>query len=69
MDKVLGGRWSNKPLHLSLILEVDFRSRKLKVNKLHASVIFGREVFGEVIGKIFSSLLPVEAELFLLDVT
>ena len=39
------------------------------VNILHASVVFGREVLGEVIGKIFSSLLPVEAKLFLLDVT
>ena len=35
----------------------------------HASMIFGREVFGEVIGNSFSSLLPVEAELYLLDAT
>ena len=41
----------------------------LKVNILHASVLFGREVFGEVIGNIFSSLLSVEEKLFLLDVT
>ena len=34
-----------------------------------ASVVFEREVFGELIGKIFSSLLPVETELFLFDAT
>ena len=56
-------------MHLSLVLEGYFRSRKLKVNILHASMMFGREVFGEVIGKVSSSLLPVEAKLFLLDVT
>ena len=39
------------------------------VNILHASVVFGREVFGEVIGKIFSSLFSVEAKLFLFDLT
>ena len=30
-------------------------------------MVFGREVIGEVTGKVFSSLLPVEAELVLLD--
>ena len=30
-------------------------------------MVFGREVFGEVIGKVFSSLLPVETELILID--
>ena len=30
-------------------------------------MVFGREVLGEVIGKVLSSLLPVEAELVLLD--
>ena len=67
MDKGLRGHWRNTPLHLSLVLEGYFWSRKLKVNILHASMMFGREVFGEVIGKVFSSLLPEEAKLFLLD--
>ena len=40
----------------------------MKVNILHANVGFGRKVFGELIGKIFISLLPVEAKCFLLDV-
>ena len=38
----------------------------LKVNVSHLYVVFGREVLGEVIGKVFSSLLPVQAELVLL---
>ena len=41
----------------------------MKVNISHASVMFGREVFGEVIGKVFSSLIPVEANFFLVGVT
>ena len=41
----------------------------LKVHILHASIIFWREVYGKVIGKVFSSPLPLEAELFLLDST
>ena len=41
----------------------------MKVNILYASVVFGRGLFGELIGKVFSSLLPVEAELFLIDAT
>ena len=61
MDKGLIGRWSNTPLHLSLILAGYVRGRTLKVNILHVSVVFGREVFGELIGNIFSSLLSVEA--------
>ena len=52
---------------MSLTLTGDFRIRTLKVNLLHLSVVFGREVLGEVIGKFFSSLLPVEAELVLID--
>ena len=31
-------------------------------------MVFGREVLGELIGKFFGSLLPVQAELILLDV-
>ena len=69
VDKGVRGRWRNTPLHLSFISAGCFWSRTLKVNISHASVMFGREVFGEVIGKILSSLLPVEAELFLLDST
>ena len=69
MDKGMRGRWRNTPSHLSLISEGYFGGCTLKVNILHASVMFRREVFGEVIGKIFSSLLSVEAKLFLLDAT
>ena len=69
MDKGLRVRWRNKPSHLSIISVGDFRSHTLKVNISHASILFGREVLGEVIVKIFSSLLPVEAELFLFDAT
>ena len=50
-----------------LTLTGDFRICTLKVNVSHPSVVFGREVLGELIGKVFSSLLPVEAELVLLD--
>ena len=39
----------------------------MKVHVPDLSVVFGREVLGEVIGNIFSSLLPVQAELVLLD--
>ena len=39
----------------------------LKVNVSHPSVVFWREVLGEVIGKVFSSLISLEAELVLLD--
>ena len=52
---------------MSLILTGDFRIRTLKLNVSHLSVVFGREVPGEVIGKFFSSLLPVESALVLLD--
>ena len=38
-------------------------------NISHTSVMFRREFFGEVIGKIFSSLLPVEVKIFFLDTT
>ena len=53
-------------MHLSLTLTGDFRIFTLKVNVSHPSVVFGREVIGEVIGKVFSSLSPVEAELALI---
>ena len=66
MDKGLRGHWRNTPLHLSLILAGYFWNGTLKVNILHASIMFGREVLVEVIGKIFSSLLPVEAIFFAL---
>ena len=69
VDKVLRGCWRNTTSHLSIISVRDFWSCTLKVNIPHASMMFSREVFGEVIGKIFSSLLPVEAELFFLDAT
>ena len=51
VDKGLISCWGNTPSHLSLISAEDLLSRTLKVNILHASVMFGREVFGEVIGK------------------
>ena len=46
-----------------------FWSRSLEVDISHALVMFRREVFSEVIGKVFSSLLTVKAKLFLLDAT
>ena len=49
------------------MLTGDFRICTLKVNVSHPSVVFGREVIGGLIGKVFSSLLPVEAALVLLD--
>ena len=39
----------------------------LKVNVPHPSVVFGREVLGELICKVFSSFLPVQAELVMFD--
>ena len=54
-------------MHLSLTLTGYFRICTLKVNVSHPSGMFGRKVLGEVIGKIFSSLLPVEAESVRLD--
>ena len=45
----------------------DFRVLTLKVNVSHPSVVFGKEVLGEVTGKVFSYLMPVEAELIFLD--
>ena len=57
----------NLPLHLSLMLTEEFRFFTLKVNLSHPFVVFGREVLGKVIGKVFSSLLPVKAELVLPD--
>ena len=52
---------------MSLALRGDLRIRMLKVNVPHPSVVFGREVLGEVISKVFSSFLPVKAELVLFD--
>ena len=66
MDKGPRGRWRNTTLHLSLMSVGYFWIHTLKVNIFHASVVFGREVFGEAIGKIFSYLLPVEADFFCL---
>ena len=54
-------------MQLSLTLTGDFRIFTLKVNVSHLSVVFGREVIGEVIDKVFSSLLSVDVELVLLD--
>ena len=39
----------------------------LKVYVPYLLVVFGREVLGEVIGKVFGSPLPVQAELIFLD--
>ena len=69
VDKGLRGRCRNSPSHLSLILAGDFWSRTVQGNISHTSVMFRREFFGEVIGKIFSSLLPVEVKIFFLDTT
>ena len=69
VDKGMRDHWRNTSSHLIIITAEYFRSRKLKVNILHASVMFGKEVFSEVTGKVFSSLLPVEAKCFLLDAT
>ena len=55
-------------MYLSLALRGDLQIFTLKVHVPYPSVVFGREVLGEVIGKIFSSLLPVQVELVLLDV-
>ena len=54
-------------MHLSLGLRGGLRIRTLKVNVPHPSVVFGKEVLGEVIGKVFSSFLQVQVELFLID--
>ena len=54
-------------MHLSLALRGDLRIRMLKVYVPYPSVVFRREVLGEVIGKFFSSLLPVQAKLVILD--
>ena len=63
MDKGLRGRWRITPLHLSVISVGYFWSHTLKVYISQASVMLRREGLVEVIGKIFSSLLPVEAKL------
>ena len=39
----------------------------LKVDVPHPSVVFSKEVLGEVIGKVFSSFLLVQAKLVLFD--
>ena len=43
------------------------RIHTFKVFVTYPSIVFGREVCGKVIGKVFSSILPVRAELILLD--
>ena len=54
-------------MHLSLALTGDLRIRTLKVYVPYLSVVFGREVLGEVISKVFGSLLSVQAEFILFD--
>ena len=54
-------------MHLSLALRADLRIHTLKVNVHHLSVVFGREVIIEVIGKVFSFFLPIQTELVLFD--
>ena len=55
-------------MHLILVLRGDLRIRTLKVNVPRPEVVFGREVLGEVIVKVFSSFLSVQAELVTFDV-
>ena len=69
VDKGLRGHWKNTPSPLSLISEGYFRSRSLELDVSHSPVMFRKEVFSEVIGKVFSYLMQVESKLFLLDVT
>ena len=45
----------------------DLRIRTLKVYVPYPYVVFGREVLGELISKVFGSLLSVQAELILFD--
>ena len=45
----------------------DFRIRSLEVHVPYPSMVFRREVIGEVTSKVFGSLLPIQAELILLD--
>ena len=47
----------------------ELRIRTLKVYIPYPSVVFGREVLGEVISKVFGSLLPVQVELILFDLS
>ena len=49
------------------MLTGDLRIRMLKVYVPYPLVVFREEVIGEVIGKVFGSLLPVPAELIFLD--
>ena len=67
VDKGLRGRGRTTPSHLSIKLTGYFWNCTLNVNVSHPSVVFGREVLGEVIVSVSSSFLPVEAELVLLD--
>ena len=62
----LRGRGRNTPLHLSLALTGYLQICTLKVYVPYPSVVFGREVLGEVIGKVFGSLLLVQVELILI---
>ena len=45
----------------------DLRIRTLKAYVPYLSVVLGRGVLGEVISKVFGSLLPVQEEFILLD--
>ena len=45
------------------------RIHTLKVYVPYPYVVFGREVLGEVISKVFGSLLSVQAELILFDLS
>ena len=67
VDNGLRDRQRNTPSHLSIALTGDLRTRTLKVYLPYPSVVFGREVLVELIGKVFGSLLPVHTELILLD--
>ena len=67
MDKGLRGHCINTPSHLSLVPARYFCSRSLEVYVSYELVMFRRKVLSEVICKVFSSHLQVEAKLFLLD--
>ena len=67
MDNGLRSCLRNAPSHLSLALTGDLRICTLRVHVTYQSVVFGREVIGQVISKVFGSVMPVQAELILLD--
>ena len=59
-------RWSNTPSHLSLVLRGYLWIHTVKVYVPYPSVVFGREVLVELIGKVLITLLPIQAELILI---